>query len=89
MLPGICLGRRATTKRRSRLATSFVCVRNENGWVPFTEEDIKEFYTRRGPGDGFWWNRLLSQEFIVEKDGLYFVTHQFIARCFTASPVSC
>lgn len=53
-------------------------------WRPFTEEEIEAFYAKCGLRDGFTFNRLIDGVYgpIVKKDGLYYVTHAFILRCF-------
>ncbi len=58
------------------------------GWFPFTRAEIESLYTRRGPGDGFYFNHLISNGWIVEKDGKYHITRDFIASIYKSSPVT-
>lgn len=104
------------------------------GWIPFTHEQIEQFYTENGPGDGFTFNRLVDQQavlmnpaeefgrmaehanlcrgmnpimaslsytmshgrpetvrkgggwIVLGTDKKYYVTDDFVARCFKSSP---
>src|SRR3989339_1933056 len=62
------------------------CQARGKGWEPFTFADIDGFYKSKGMHDGFWFNRLLSNAFIVEKEGMYHITPDFVSRCFKSSP---
>ncbi len=55
-----------------------------DGWKPFTCDEIGAFSKEY---DNFRFNGLdrLDGE-IVEIDGVYYVTHEFIATCFKSSP---
>lgn len=61
-------------------------------WPSFTYEQIDDFYTRKGAGNGFTFNRLLGYQrtttdyLIVNPDGSFLVTLTFIANCFRSSP---
>jgi hypothetical protein len=58
------------------------------GWVAFTYEQIEELYNSKGYLN-FCFNRLLDGPHgfvILGADGKYRVTHEFICRCFAASP---
>ena len=59
----------------------------QDGWTPFTEEEIEAFYNEAGH-QGFWFNCLtVENEWIVRGDDRrYRVTHDFIARCFRSRP---
>jgi hypothetical protein len=57
----------------------------KGGWVPFTKEEIEAFYQKSGHHD-FWFNRLITDGWIVERDGKHFFTVQFVARVYLSSP---
>ena len=56
------------------------------GWKPFTMEQMENFYQTTRQQSGFTFNRLLDQGYIIELDGRLFITHEFICKCFMASP---
>jgi len=70
------------------------------GWSPFSEEEINVFYHAKFPNENFTFNRLVEAGvgyglpgeryltgggWIVEKDGLYHFTEEFINRCYMAA----
>ena len=62
----------------------------KGGWYPFTKQEIDAFSE-----EDFWFNELrikdreeAYQYIVLGEDGMYRVTHRFIARCFMDSPVS-
>jgi len=58
-----------------------MCQQHGN-WEPFTLEDINTFYTEHGPGDGFWFNGLVSAKYGIRKEsGRYVIEQAFIKRC--------
>lgn len=57
---------------------------SRESWAPFTREDIEQLYSRRHK-DGFRFNKLLD-DWIVTRDGMYYVTAGFVIRCFESSP---
>jgi hypothetical protein len=68
-----------------------------SGWDPFTGSDIEAFYLSAGFTDGFRFNRLICDGFILEEEysqmerGMwrrYRFTHEFVVRCWAASPLS-
>lgn len=60
----------------------------KGGWKPFTAEEIEAFYQKAGLHDGFWFNGLDEEGFVVlGKDNLYRVTDEFITRCYKSSPI--
>lgn len=74
------------TEVSARYIVEFCQLRGQ-GWIPFTYEQIDEFYQSKGHHDGFWFNRLLKQGHVVETDGQYQIWQSFIDRCFRASLV--
>lgn len=56
------------------------CQQRGLGWAPFTKAEIDKF-----SGEDFWFNRL-DDKFVVLSNGLYHITHEFVARCFLSSP---
>lgn len=60
-----------------------LCQKN-GGWKPFTREEVYKFSNQ-----AFWLNGLLGRKnrfVVLEADGFYRVTHEFISRCFEVSP---
>lgn len=71
-------------------------------WESFTYADIDDFYTRKGAGNGYTFNRLIghgnchasegynqthSSNFLaIDEQGNMKVTLEFISRCFKSSP---
>ncbi len=50
-------------------------------WESFTLEDINDFYTRNGSGDGFWFNGLVCAKYGIRKDNdQYIIEQAFIKR---------
>lgn len=59
----------------------------KGGWFPFTREEIEELYQRFGYKD-FWFNRLTEEKFIIlNADNKYYVTKEFVTRCYEASSI--
>ena len=71
----------------------------KGGWYPFTREEIEEFYNKSGH-QNFWFNWLVHPGtaysitggsyqvgggWILEKDDQYFVTDDFIQRCYKSA----
>lgn len=61
------------------------CQERKQGWKPFTYKQIDAFYASKGVKDGFTFNRLIPS-FIVQKGRRYYITPQFVGKCYTASP---
>lgn len=55
-------------------------------WLPFTIKEIEELYKSKSHYDGFEFNRLISDGWIVKRDGKYYVTQGFVARVWESSP---
>jgi hypothetical protein len=64
------------------------------GWKPFTQAEIYEFYSRKFTGH-FCFHRLINSQAVFERptvgwivlqDDLYYVTHHFICECHKSSP---
>ena len=47
-------------------------------WLPFSKEEIEAAYRSAGYNDGFTFNQLVYCNWIVEKDGLYYITDRFV-----------
>ncbi len=71
-----------------------LCQRKGN-WIPFSQEEIQKFYEEaRGKKEDFWFNGLdtggvegYNLPFVPKgEDGLYRITHGFVAKCFVHSP---
>lgn len=56
--------------------------KDRGGWKPFIKESL-DAYAK----EDFWFNGL-DKEFIIKQDGLYYITHEFVCRCFLWSPVT-
>lgn len=74
------------TEVSARYIVEFCQLRGQ-GWVPFTYEQINDFYKSMGHQDGFWFNRLLKQGHIIETEGQYQIQPSFVDRCFRSSLV--
>ena len=55
------------------------------GWQPFTKEQLEAFYNKAGLCY-FLFNGLDSDGFVIKDGAQYKVTHEFVAKCFGASP---
>lgn len=74
------------TEISARWIIRFLQERNE-GWRPFTYDEINVFYGREFSHD-FEFNRLVKRGWIIlRSDGKYYITADFICRCYRASPV--
>lgn len=62
-----------------------LCQERGAGWAPFTKEQIEARYQEAGHKN-FGFNRLINKGWIKEDDGVYTITHEFVARCFKGSP---
>lgn len=75
--------------------------KRKGGWHPFSHDEIERFYNESGHR-GFSFNRLIRPGtafyilkgrvlegggWIIEIDGLYYVTDDFIFRCFQSTQV--
>lgn len=83
----------AETEDAARCIIKFMKERGV-GWEPFTYDEINEFYARQNKGNFLFYDldikdkyRGFSQVFLG-KDNKYYVTAEFIARCFRASPIN-
>jgi len=59
----------------------------KGGWYPFTKKEIDDFYQSIGHTDGFTFNHLIDDGWVVENAGVYRVTLEFVARVWASSPV--
>jgi hypothetical protein len=59
----------------------------KGGWYPFTLKEVEDLYQSLGYKD-YWFNNLLSGKYIIEKKSVYYITSEFIERCYNSSPVS-
>lgn len=57
------------------------------GWKPFTRAEMDLFYKVHYPNGTFRYFRLIDNDWIIEEGDTLFFTHEFVARCFAASPV--
>ncbi len=74
------------TEVSARVIVEF-CKEKNGGWRFFTLAAIKDFCRKLPiPQEGFAFNKLISEGFIVERSGGYIFTHEFICRCFMSSP---
>lgn len=62
------------------------CQERGKGWEPFSKAEIEAFYQSKGLHDGFLFNGLDTQGFIEKKDEMYYITPDFVSRCFRSSP---
>lgn len=58
----------------------------KGGWEPFTINELDDLSVESGKGE-FWLNGLDEEGYVVlQKDGRYLVTKDFIEGCHKASP---
>jgi hypothetical protein len=62
----------------------------QGNWKPFTYQQIEEFYNLGGYKN-FWFNGIAGvkdspNSFLIIDGTTYYITHQFIAKCFLSSP---
>ncbi len=56
------------------------CRQKENNrWRPFTKKEIDNFL-----GEEFWSNRLVGKNLLIFKKRRYYVTKEFIKKCYSA-----
>lgn len=58
--------------------------RTPPSWLPFSKDEIEATYKSSGHNDGYAFNRLIRQNWIVEKDGMYYITDRFVV--FSKNP---
>jgi len=67
-------------------ASYIVWLCQEKGdWSPFTLMQVEEIYNRAGY-TGYTFNQLLTKQWIIEKNGMFYITSDFVMRCYTSSP---
>lgn len=57
----------------------------KGGWYPFTLKEVEDLYQNLGHKD-YRFNELLSGKYIIEKKSVYYITSEFITRCYNSSP---
>jgi len=62
--------------------------RGGDSWAPFRGEEIRALYNARFPSSYFSFNKLIIDGFVKEDGDTYTVTHEFVARCYKASPAT-
>lgn len=79
------------TEISAKWIVSYLRQRGE-GWVPFTYEEINTFYAKKFQ-DSFSFNQLTNPSIeaggswvVLKEDKKYYVTDDFVARCFQSSP---
>lgn len=55
----------------------------KGSWSPFTAEELNRFYT---PADGFTFNQLIRRGYIIDRNGVYSVTREFVDTCYKSRP---
>ena len=60
----------------------------KRGWKPFTLKELDDFRHKKGvPGfESFSFHGLDTDQLIIKEGDEYYVTHEFITRCFLNSP---
>lgn len=67
------------TEKALKLCSFF---QSKGNWTGFTEEELNNFF-----GHTFYfYNAFVNTGFIRKVDEQYFLTHDFICRCFMAAP---
>ena len=54
-------------------------------WRPFPLTELEAFYNIKGHRD-FWFNGLDRQGWVVIKDGVCYLTVEFVQKCYEVSP---
>lgn len=62
-----------------------ILCQKKGGWRPFTLKEVEDLYQNLGY-KGYWFNELLSGRYIIEKNDVFYITSEFIARCYNSSP---
>ncbi|MFA5299274.1 MAG: hypothetical protein WC389_13880, partial [Lutibacter sp.] len=62
----------------------------KGNWQPFTYDEIEKLYNQYKYRN-FWFNGLngdgsYSTHYIIQEGDLYYITSEFVAKCFTSSP---
>lgn len=57
-------------------------------WDPFTTADIQALYHEKFPSGTYYFNQLIDRGYIKQSGDTYEYTVQFVARCYSSSPVS-
>jgi hypothetical protein len=57
----------------------------KGGWYPFTLKEVEDLYQSLRHKD-YCFNNLLNMRFIIEKNDVYYITSEFITRCYSSSP---
>ena len=75
---------RCESETSANFLVRFAQYRNE-GWLPFTKNDIEKFYNGEGHID-FEFNTLIPY-YIKKKKGIYYFTTYFVENCYKSSPM--
>ena len=66
------------------------CQYRNQGWLPFTVEELECFYQEKlGKKEKFWFNRLhtdYSQSLLRIENNVVHVSRSFVAKCYASSP---
>lgn len=73
------------TEASARWIISFFQTKNRCWAIGFTFDEINDFYHKIGDSLAtFCFNRLIDI-YVIERDGTFFVTDKFIAKCYAAT----
>lgn len=61
-------------------------MKSRGGWTPFRLAELNDFCHQKWSHD-FRHNGLFNGRLVVEIEGVFYVTHEFIARCWQSSPI--
>jgi hypothetical protein len=58
---------------------------DKGSWTPFKLAELEAFYARRH-NDGFTFNRLVSDGYVVRNGTMCVLTREFVEKCHQAQP---
>lgn len=66
----------------------FFCQERGQGWVPFTQAEIEQFYHLKGRPEDFPFNGLVRSDhrYLIYDGNTYTITSDFVSACYSASP---
>jgi hypothetical protein len=82
----------AFSNREKEISAGWIvefCQKRNMGWQPFTAEEINAYYHAKGRPEEFRFNGLDANGYLpLQDDDKYYVTAEFVSRCFRASPAN-
>jgi hypothetical protein len=74
-------------RREAEISATWIVnlCQNRGSWLPIPMIDLETFYKSFGHFD-FRFNGLDIQGWVVIRDGIVYLTEEFVAKCYEASP---